>query len=236
MNTTNNDANSANGVTPNTENSTKKTATISKKDSEFGDLAKKVSDAWNNNSWLALLWTTSPEFEANTALYNQSLYEKQSAKGKHSKENLELNKLDKTVDSGASYVKKYIAEKYGKKNAKNFYAEFGFEQKKSAYVIPRNQESRLMALKLMVSGLGSQEFSEKEYGLTYWQDLKNQYEAALNAISEVKAINTNKTSDKNQAKKELKTTMNSLINAIKANFPEKYSNVLDEWGFQKEKY
>ena len=45
-----------------------------------------------------------------------------------------------------------------------------------------------------------------------------------------------KVGNKNDLRLTIKKTHNALINLLKANYPDSYTTLLRNWGFQKEKY
>jgi hypothetical protein len=222
------------------ENSPKKpvneTRNVPRHEIELGNLALKVSNAWNANPWLVLQWTTAAEFATQAALFNELLYDKKSIKGKRPQTTLALKSLDKTINQDIIYVKSYLVEKYGKHAAKSYYAEFGIQQQLRSYILPRNQNSRLAALKLMVAALNAHDFTANQYGTAHWSTIKNEYENALALASKTDSSIAVNVGTKNQVKKKVIVTLNCLLLNIRSNFPDTYRSIFREWGFQKEKY
>lgn len=211
-------------------------ATIPAADIDLADVSKKVSVKWEASSWLTLLWTTAPLFTEKSALFKSTLETKNSTASKRPQYTLALEKLDKKIDSNLSYVKNAIAKKYKKESAKSYYPAFGIETRNNIYELPRDQNQRAAALKLMTEAITEHGFSADEYGSAFWAEIRTEYDNLLSLTSTTDSSVSAKVGDKNVLKTDVKKVLNALILAIKANYPDTYAEELRAWGFQKEKY
>ena len=205
-------------------------------DIDFDKVATDVAEAWIAKPIITLVWTTSAAFAADAAKYNDELSSRKQVGGSRPQITQGLKTLDKQMDDGLTYVKGYIVEKYKKEAAPSYYAAFGIVHKVDKYIFPKDQNSRLAALKLMQKGLIEHGFDGKEYGAAFWTPIQTQYATLLGQATATDGTVSTKVSSKNSLKDTLKKTMNCLISVIKGNYPDTYKAELRAWGFQKEKY
>jgi hypothetical protein len=213
-----------------------KTTNVPLADIDFGSVVNKVKDKWNISAWLTLQYITYADFEPKAEQYITILNTRINYGKNRPKITNDIKLINKEIDSKISNVKGYIADKYGKENAISYYPSFGIEHYKKSYIIPKDQNSRSEALDLMVKAIIENDFIDKTYGKTYWEDIKVRFDALLLAASQLDSSVSNAVGDKNILKKELKKILNSIVLIIKANYPENYKQELRTWGFQKEKY
>jgi len=108
------------------------------------------------------------------------------------------------MDDGLTYVKNYIIEKYKKEAATSYYQAFGIVYKPNKYVFPKDRNSRLASLDLMLTGLLANGFGSKEFGTTFWTNIKTQYATLLNQATTMDGTVSTKVSNKNELKNSLK--------------------------------
>ncbi|MEM0542798.1 hypothetical protein WFZ85_09215 [Flavobacterium sp. j3] len=223
---------------PKNESTTKpvKTSNVPLADIDFGNVVEKASDKWILTPWLTLLWMTAEEFKVKSDNYKTTLAVRIQTGSNRPQITKSLVNINKEIDEKLSYVKGYIAEKYGKDNAVSYYASFGIEYSNKTYRFPFDQNNRSKALALMVDAISANGLNDKMYGKDYWLEIQTKYDDLLAAASSNDGTVSNKVGNKNALKKELKVVLNSLIFSIKANYPETYKQELRAWGFQKEKY
>lgn len=205
-------------------------------DVDFGSVITKVNTAWTANTWLTLRWTTKADFTTKSTAFNATLSTRKQTGASRPQITSALKILDATIDTSLAYVKGYIVEKYKKEAAPGYYPAFGIVHKSNAYIFPKDQNTRSASLQLMITAIAANGFGTKEYGTTFWTNIKTQYDALLNSASTTDSTVSTKVGDKKVLKTDLKKVLNSLILAIKANYPDTYQNELRSWGFQKEKY
>lgn len=214
----------------------KKIAIVPAADIDLGDVAVKVSEKWLTSPWLTLLWMNAPNFAEKATAYETTVESRREMGSNRPQVTKALKLLDKEIDDSLAYVKNYIIEKYKKEAAKSYYPSFGMVPKGKGYILPRDQNSRSKALKMMVQASVKNGFESKEYGTAYWKAIKEKYDGLLKIASSTDGSVSLKVGDKNILKKEVKKVLNALIGVIKSNYPDTHSEELRSWGFQKEKY
>ena len=210
--------------------------TIPSTEIDLGNVVTLVSAKWKTSVWLKLLWLTQPEFEANAVSYNAILTARLDEGSEIPQISTALGNLDAQMDKHTSYVKGYIDDAFDKEDAASYYNGFGIVYKDKKWAFPRDQNRRLASLKLMVSGLKKYNLEDRKYGLDFWTELMNSYEALLAQSNAVDGGVSVKVGDKNVLKKALRKGLSAIIYSIKANYPDTYKQELRDWGFQKEKY
>ncbi|MEI9959183.1 MAG: hypothetical protein WDM90_23370 [Ferruginibacter sp.] len=78
-------------------------------------------------------------------------------------------------------MKIYIQRKFKKENAFAQYARYGLIHENKTYIISRDRNSRLDALKLMATAIAADGFGGEEYGNAFWVTMQKDYSAAINA-------------------------------------------------------
>lgn len=206
-------------------------------DSDFGKVIADVSTAWDANNWLTLRWLTDRDFASNSALYNTTLAARQVSGSTRPQVTKELKEVNKEIDLALTVVKGYIFEKYKNKDAAaSYYKSFGIEHYDNHYSFPNDQSKRQDAFELMLLALPANGFDCKDYGLTYWSQLRDHYVRLVEQGRTLDGGISGKVGDKNQLKKSLTKALNSIIFVLRGNYPDTYKQELRTWGFQKEKY
>ena len=213
-----------------------RTQTIPLAEIDLGNVVTLASAKWKGNPWLTMLWLKQDEFDTDAKSFNAILGLKMDESTDVSPISTALGNLDKIMDGHMSYVKGYIDDKYDKKDATSYYGAFGFVYKYKKYAFPLDQNRRLAALKLMVSGLKKHDLEDRKYGLTFWTDIMTNYETLLGQSNTLDGDISVKVGDKNVIKKRLKKGLAAIVHGIKCNYPDTYKQELRDWGFQKEKY
>jgi hypothetical protein len=223
-------------TTPNGNGKSNSTGNVPVADIDFGKVATDVAAKWTITPSISLAWTTALEFSTQASGYNTELSKRMAMGGNRPQITQGLKQLDNTIDDTLAYVKGYIVDKFKKEAAPSVYAAFGILHQKDKYVFPKDRNKRSAALELMISGIATNGFGDKEFGTAFWTDLKTQYDNLLGQATSTDGNISSRVSTKNTLKSSLKKTMNSLILAIKSNHPDSYKAELRVWGFQKEKY
>lgn len=214
----------------------RRTATIPAKDIDFGKVTKSVADKWATESWLTLRWTTQANFATLQDNYKNTLEARQDASSGRPQVTKALEILNTKIDAHLLYVKNYIIEKYKKDAAESYYPAFGIEHKGNRFLMPIDQNKRLAALRLMITGLDTNGFNGREFGASFWTDIKTEFEQLISTAATTDSNVTTQVSSKNDMKAQLKKVLNAIIFALKANYPDTYSAEIRTWGMQKEKY
>ena len=213
-----------------------KTQTIPLSEIDLGNVVTLANAKWKANPWLTMQWLKQSEFEADAISFNTILALRMDEGTDVSPISTALRNLDEKMDTHMSYVKGYIDDKFDKEDATSYYSAFGIIYKYKKYAFPLDQNRRLAALKLMISGLNKYDLQDRKYGKDFWTDIMNKYEELLEKSSSLDGGISVKVGDKNLLKKRLKKALTALVHAIKCNFPDTYKQELRDWGFQKEKY
>ncbi|WP_310558200.1 hypothetical protein [Flavobacterium sp.] len=226
----------ADETTPQTEKSKPRTkGNVPAADANFGTVITDVATKWTASPKITLIWTTPAKFSIAATSYNQELSKRNDVGRSRPQITLRLKQLDASIDSSLTYVKGYLLELY-KDAATSYYASFGIEHQTNKYIFPRDRNKRAESLRLMVTAINANGLGAKEFGTAFWTGIKAEYDTLLGkAITTDGAVAT-KVSSKNELKKELQKTLNSLIKVLQGNYPDTYKAELRSWGFQKEKY
>jgi hypothetical protein len=225
-----------NAQTPVTETKKRITAATPSSDLKLKDLSNTISASWNRNPGITLLWNQAGDFEITAKQFSSVLGQRLSTAGGRSVMTNELKSLVRKADLHIDFVKDYLKEKYGKEDCNSYYPQFGIVKHKSSFKFPRDHNKMSEAIERTVEAIETNGFQDKSSGLVFWQDLSQQYNAALAATVSTDGNVSGLVKTKNKHREQIKKTLNALIHAIKANYPDTWTSVLREWGFQKEKY
>lgn len=203
---------------------------------DFADVARKVSNKWTSTPAITLLWTTSSSFATDVSEFSTTLTSRMVTGSKKTQYAKAIQLLDKKIDSHLIYIKNAIIAKYKKQAGSSYFAQFGIENKNKRNELPRDQNSRLEALKLLNLAIVEHGFAANEFGSAFWESIQSEYESLLELASTNDGTVSKKVGDKNVLNQRIKKVLNSLIQVIKGNYPDTYAEELRDWGFQKEKY
>lgn len=204
-------------------------------DTDFGAVITTVAAKWLDNPQITLLWIPANEFSLKAASFNAELNNRQDVGSYRPQITVRLKQLDKSINTALPFVKGYLLELY-KDAAKSYYPSFGIEHKTNKYILPADRNKKSEALRLMINALNANGLDGKEFGVAFWTAIKSEYDLLIGKAIITDGTVSTKVSSKNELKKELKKGINSLIQAIRANYPDTYKAELRNWGFQKEKY
>jgi hypothetical protein len=218
-----------------TNGTSKSRGNLPQNDADFKTVAQAVAKSWISNPQITLVYTTANAFSELVDNFATTFSSKLNNKGNRPLVTVELKNLDAEIDTNSGYVKNYIENKY-KKNAKSYYASFGFVYKNKRYAMPGDRNKRIESLKLMAQAIADNGFQEEEFGLDYWTKMITKYETAVDKAMSTDSQVSLKTSSKNELKKQVRKVFNSLLYVIRGNYPDTYKAEIRAWGFQKEKY
>jgi hypothetical protein len=214
----------------------RKTPTIPVSEANLIEVAKNASKAWTKHPEYNLLWTNPEKFETSIDLFENSFVGRQSAKGARSVITSELQTVNAEINSNLKYVKNYIIDLYSKKDAPAYYPQFGIAKMNGRYVIPRDNDERLYALRQLVEAMKQVGFADQKYGNVYWQNIFVRFEATKNDAINKDSASSRYINVKEEQKALIRQTLSSLILMIKANNFTNWREELRVWGFQKEEY
>jgi len=213
-----------------------KKRTVPTKETDLADVAKKVSAKWTSTPAITLIWTTSSAFATDVAAFSTTLTSRRATGSKKTQYANAIALLDEKIDDHLIYIKNAITDKYKKQAAPTYFPQFGIEHKNKRHELPKDQNSRLEALKLMNLAIVEHGFAANEFGSAFWGAIQSEYDVLLGLASTTDGTVSKKVGDKNVLKQRTKNVLNSLIYVIKGNYPKTYAEELRDWGFQKEKY
>lgn len=205
-------------------------------DVDFMDVAKAIVVSWLANPQITLVYITQSEFDAKVGQFSSDLMQRKDKGSDRSEFTVKLEQADDEIDKSIEHIKGYLNEKYTKKIAPSYYAQFGIEKVGKIYKLPYDHDERKAALELLIPSLTVHGFQTNLFGLTYWTDLQTRYNNYLAQSITIDGSVSEKVGDKNLLKKEIKKVLNSLLRVLEGNYPDNHKNVKRTWGFQKEKY
>lgn len=198
-------------------------------------LAKTVFTQWKK-SGLTLTWITPEKFQTYIGTFDGAYTERVNKGAARSSITKKLKELNVQINESLNYVKGYINEKYGKKNAQSYYSQFGIDHYGNSYAFSQDNDRRKQSLDMLIEALSAHDFADKMYGVNYWMPIRDLFASLLEQARDNDTLVSNKVKIKNESKTEVIKTLNALVNLLKANFPDTYKYEMREWGFQKEKY
>lgn len=213
-----------------------KTSIIPQADIDLKDLSKNVAKNWLLNPDITLKWKKASDFQNNVNSFETELSSRKATGSVLPGQANALKQLDKQIDTGVSEVKVYIRQKFKKENFQAQYARYGITKEGKDFIVNRDRNNRLEALKLMVTAVEADGFGNEEYGTAFWTGMQTNYSAAIDAAGNTAGDVSTKVAGKNRMKKEIKKVLSSLLLVIKGNHPDDYQGVYRDWGWQKERF
>ncbi len=226
---------SSNTISP-TDTHTRHVSNLPNKDANLLAVGETVSDKWAANSFMALIWKTQPDFADDVAAFAKQLQGRNSEGGKRSQQTKDLENLDMAIEDALPFVKAYIADKFGPKDAKAHYGEFGIVHRDSGYELPADRQKRKDALRMMVDAMTANSFDTKQYGTAWWTDIKTKYDAAVAAATTGTGSISGNVSELLLLRTTLRRVLHSVLLILEANYPDTFEQVRRDWGFMKETY
>jgi hypothetical protein len=147
-----------------------------------------------------------------------------------------LEQMDKQLDDAVKEVKVYIQKKFKKANAEAQYARYGIIHSNASYNLPNDRDNRKTNLDLMIAAIAADGFGAEEFGTTFWTTMKTNYALALTNAGSTDSNVSKGASGKNEQKKNITNVMNALRLVLRGNYPDTYTSVYRQWGWQKEDY
>lgn len=205
-------------------------------DVDFLNVAKVAAAKWAQTPAITLLWIDVVAFQTLVSDYETSLSNRKQAGSVHPQYIQKLKTLDKVIDISLSFVKAYLFEKYGKDNVVSYYPEFGIEKVSKLYMLPKDRNTRLINLNMLLAAIDTHGFTNFAYGKSFWEPILVQYTQLMDNIQQNSAAISVNVGGKNNTKDQIKEVLNALVLLLKANYPQTSKSELRNWGFQKEKY
>lgn len=220
----------------NPEKGVVKKATLPRNETTLKEVAHHVVQKWEANPDLVLHWTTFDAFKAYVSAFQAAYSSSKANESERDPITMQLDQLDQKIDQNAGELKVYLQDKYGKKTAPAYYSAFGFEYAKNAWLLPRERSKRTDALNQIVQAIQREGFSQKTFGLDFWNSINAQYGTLVLQAATKDGSLSSLVAQKKQLRESVIKHLNALIHLIKANYPDDAAAHLRDWGFQKEKY
>lgn len=150
-----------------------------------------------------------------------------------------LTDVNKRINQAVSIFRRYLKAEYPTvKNFSQQYQYYGFvANDKNAYVFPKDNDQRGNSLDIILSRFNeaNNPFANREFGLAYWTQLKQEHNQAWDKSDDLRAARASSVSDAAQQHKLLKTYLRDLYDYIQLlHRHQDVKAVLRSFGFLKE--
>ena len=223
------------GETP-TPKTTRKVSLIPRKNADLLTLAKSVNTKWAATPALTLLWITQPNYATIVNGYDTNLAARLAVGGGRQAQTQTLQQVNKNIDTAVSNVKLYIDKKFKKANAIAQYSRYGIVQENKTYILPRDNDKRLLALPLMQAAIIADGFATEEFGTTFWTNTVTDFKAAFTTSGTTTKSISSKVVAKDTDIEKIKKALDCIVHLLQANYPDTYEAELRNWGFIKQNY
>lgn len=214
----------------------KSRSTLPGKEADIISLVGEVVAAWDNHPNITLIWVKPEELKNATAQLADSYRIRETEKGNRAAVSHMMREVNTEINGAIPYVKNYIADMFSVREAQSHYPQIGLVKVGGVYGLPNDQNKRLLALDQMVRGIGQLGLNDRKFGLQFWEDIRKRFSEVKGKASESDSTSAEHVGIKADRKTFILEVLNSLVLAIKANYPRTWKEELRVWGFQKEKY
>jgi hypothetical protein len=219
-----------------TEKKVRKTSTIPVKQSDILNLAESIVKKWEKTPEITLLWMKFADFKTLVQDFRDSLEERIQVGSSRQSTTKLLKNLDTALNEAVEELKIAILGKFGKKDGKAYYSEFGISKVSKSFKLPNDRNQRQQAMVTLIEGLEKHQLTVTKYPLQFFKDAQTQFNVLMNEAKDIDSSVSAEVGTKNELIKKLEKVLNALIWIIKGNYPDTYQAELRAWGFQKEKY
>jgi hypothetical protein len=200
-------------------------------DTDLRALALQAGQAWAASA-LQLRFTSSAAFYESAAAFSEQVDSIDTLSASRRPLTLTLQALDREINSRVANLKHYIADRYGKERARDFYEEFGIQRIGKSYQLPIDRAERDRAMGQLCESLHRHQLDDHRYGLAWWTDICDRYQATRKQASHTDEALSQHVREKNARKLMLRQTLQSLVLLVQANYPDSWREELLRWGFQ----
>jgi hypothetical protein len=215
---------------------TRKVNLIPTKDADFLTVAKSVNTKWAATPALSLMWITQSGYATIVGSYDTNLNARLAVGSGRSTQTQTLRQVNKVINEAVKDVKIYILKKFKKANAEAQYGRYGIVYESKTFVLPKDNDKRLLALPLMQAAIAADGFGSEEFGTSFWTNTITSFSAALAASGNTAKGISNKVAAKDTDREKVEKVLNAIIHLLQANYPDNTDKVLREWGFIKQNY
>lgn len=201
-------------------------------------LAKEVLRTWTqNHSSTTFNFTDKNAFETLVNRFEQSVNKKQQQLALRKTLTNELTSTTKSVSSHLKYLKTYLMEEFGEKDAKSYFAQFGIKQVHSRYILPADRDVMLQSLNALVATLTANPgLATRHFGLAFWTDLRDKLTAQWQSAKQMDTELALLTSSIKQDQPEVKQLISRMKAQLKIDNPTTHTQLWRAWGLQTEKF
>ena len=221
---------------PTNNNDTTYTPNLPDGQLELATLGLDAAKAWIASELGDLLWKKKAAFLPQAQAYYDSLTSADAATDDRSPAANRLRELDQMIDKALNFVKGYLAEDHEGDADEAFYDEFGIKPEGTNQRLPKARPARAKALAKLLAALDAHGYNDRKFGKAYWTPIEAEYKKLVAQRRKTEGAASGEVGKKNVQEKPLRQVLKSLINLIKAHYPETYRSVLRAFGFQKEGY
>lgn len=184
---------------------------------------------------LELKWYSNAQFQQDCTRLKALNLKRLQEKGLRQPLTNTLKNLITTMDKHIKYIKNYLENTYGIENAKSRYVDFGIFYKTNGYRFPTDKNERLVSLDAIVVAMDTHNFTTYQYGKAFWEDIRDQYEQALNDADTTDTSSSLTVSEKNSLIATLSKAMEAVTHILRGNFPDSYEAKMLNYGFYRSK-
>jgi hypothetical protein len=210
-------------------------AKIPTSNADIAALGLRVANTWANYPTITIEWITQVDAATLATNYKNIILQTSQTKGSGRDKVRQLQELDELINDNIYRLKMLIDLEYGKSQRSSHYADFGIVKQFQSFGIPKDRDSRLEALRLMVSSLATAPFQANAYGEAYWQDILTQYDALKTALETEVGKVSEDVVDKKILREQVIKLLKSMKLILRGNFPDTSSGVLREFGYLDER-
>ena len=186
---------------------------------EKAALGLRLAEAWKKNPQLVLIWITQAAFEALAKSYHQSVIDKTAAAALGGDITLTLTEADQKIKEGMPYLKAALLTKFKKGRDQAKYPEFGIEERKGGFELPRKHTERAKALTVLLKGLKDYELEDGEFGKAYWAPIEDAYVKGDKDSKDNDATVGGLVGTKDALEEEVTLVLSKMLSLLEAQYP-----------------
>ncbi len=232
------------GASPANERPVNPKLLLPRSDQALFDIGTAAAARWAAVPALTLLWLTSAAYATALTDFGTNLTGKRRVAAERSPNVQRLIALDDAADDALPFLKGYINEEAGSKEAgRAQYAAHGMVlvgQKSKNMEWPDDRQERVASVEMLLQKLGTGAtalpYAGRKYGTAFWQTWLDEYAQLVKKSGSDAGTVSHKVSNKNEAKATVLKALRAIIYLLKANYPDTFEAELRQWGFRKEGY
>lgn len=201
-------------------------------ENELLAVAKVVCQNWNEEV-LKLKWITKDEFVSTVNEFEKQITNIEKFHKDRKRVVFELSELDDEINLKISRLKHNILASFSRNVAKSIIAQVGLNGRLNK----KNREDKVILLQTLPEKLKDLDLNlSDDLGIEAWQTIFQKYSDLLLELKGIVSVDSEYIASKNANKEKIYKTLNSLVYAVKANFPDTWRSELRPLGLQREFY